>query len=518
VPDKHLVSPSLGPGFLTRVLRALGSSRATAIVAAAGAAFLLAGSLIPQTDLSAGAEAPTGWAGALGLDALFQSRFFAFLLAAAGVHLAAATWTRVPKAWRLRPATDGASAGEPGLPCAEGARSRDLPLSPRLASAAVRRALALDFSRVALIEGPETRLHAGERNFWSRWSVYLAHFGLLLLLAAAGLKAAFGFSAPLRIEEGARAAVPVLETRFRLHGEPLGAWKSAPALWERKWASAPFEIALERFDLRMDPSSGQPVDYRSDVAVQVDGRAVETASIRVNTPLEYGGLSFHQTAWGYASLASARLAVGLPEREGDWEINAPFGQRLRITGTPWELRVAEFLPDAQWVAPGRWANEGDTPENPALRLELWKRGRAMAPLWILLADPVTRSRDEPGLSARILGLDPVSYSVLTVRHDPGWPLAAAGALATILGAVGAFYFPHRRAWVRVSPAAGGSHVEFSGWGRGFGPGSPARSRWEAALDREWAALGEAERGTVSGSGSGKTVPEGVAPLERETTP
>jgi cytochrome c biogenesis protein len=51
------------------------------------------------------------------------------------------------------------------------------------------------------------------------------------------------------------------------------------------------------------------------------------------------------------------------------------------------------------------------------------------------------------------------YTGLIVARDPGVVFVWAGALLLVLGVGLVFFFPHRRIWARIRPAAGGSRIE-----------------------------------------------------------
>ncbi len=112
----------------------------------------------------------------------------------------------------------------------------------------------------------------GDRFQWGQAGTLLTHAAVIIFILSAVVSRMDSFEAPLFMAEG--------ET------QPLFP------------VSNPNQVQVELVDSYAEfAESGQPLDYRSDLAIYRNGDLVKTCSSTVNSPCGYSGYQFFQSAW-----------------------------------------------------------------------------------------------------------------------------------------------------------------------------------------------------------------------------
>jgi cytochrome c biogenesis protein len=277
----------------------------------------------------------------------------------------------------------------------------------------------------------------------ARFGPSLTHFSLVFLLAGTVVTLAFG---------------------FRYYSPYMSAGDILPVTEED------FRIRVDEVEQEVDLATGAVKDYKTTLTVIDDEKEVRTKTIEVNDPLKYKGVRFYQygMAPSHDSIKEARLT--LIENSGEFDqtdgaanpeaaspagpaysVEAPFGKRVEIEGTDYEVEVREFLAD--------FAIDPDTKtaftrsmdhRNPAVNVEVFRNGESMGTRWVFIRFP------EFGHWAEDLGFtlifdDYVEHYVtrLEVAKSPGLDLIWIGFAIMGMGLILSFYFSHYRLWVFV---------------------------------------------------------------------
>ena len=287
---------------------------------------------------------------------------------------------------------------------------------------------------------------AARKNRLSPLGTFLTHLSLILFVLGFLVTAIWGFRHPVFIvAEGSKETLD--------HGTGL-------------------TLELRSFEDEYWPD-GSPKDFRSSVVLYSGEQEVAQTVVRVNSPLNYRGVSFYQASFGPAVRMSIRSD-------------------------------AESLYDGSLPLTQTFVNEGAT--RYAGRLELPEPGLAVVLLSTAynVADPVI-GEDQVGMLVYRLGAEepaafevldagvPLTadnlefsfagqeqFSVFQVTRNPGIALVwiACGAMLVGLGLV--FYLPYRRLWVLVEPEKGeASRVMV----RGAGRSSPGTGEMNAVLQQ-----------------------------------
>jgi len=187
--------------------------------------------------------------------------------------------------------------------------------------------------------------------------------------------------------------------------------------------------------------AGGPKDYRSDIVLLDRGIEVARKTIRVNDPLIYGGIRFHQSFYGPAVVMDVRDATG----------NVLYQDGVAMPGLEGIFHVTGTQYVAQLIGPS-----GDPADTPA-------PGQIRADVYTMRAGRVAQVGSEIltlGQPKEIAGLTYTfvrerQFTGLSVVSDPGAPIIWITSALFVLGMAATFYFPFPRVWARFSTAPSG---------------------------------------------------------------
>jgi cytochrome c biogenesis protein len=267
----------------------------------------------------------------------------------------------------------------------------------------------------------------GDRNQYSKLATLLTHLGLILFLAGGAVTVGLGFETVVFVGEGQTAPV-----------QPVG---------------TPHNLLVKVNSFRMPlHADGTPADFVTDLSVFQDGEEVARKEIRVNDPLEVQGYVFHQNTFGPAV---------------DLTIHDPDGGLVWTGPLLLDGQVAGF-PSGFMTIPG---------SDVGLLAVLTKTADGVGALVLqglglpnVEDDGAGGQVDGTDLFRVVVGLggtvDPSAaggYAVtwdragawtgMVIKNDPGAPVIWIAFVALITGLCLTFYFPRRRAWVRIDEDA-----------------------------------------------------------------
>jgi cytochrome c biogenesis protein len=354
---------------------------------------------------------PAPWLGLLGgtgvlrlqLDHVYASGWFLGLLAALGLALLLCSWRRQWPALQAGLRWSDYSSGRQlsKLSVAETASTPD-PI------AALDR-LAGQLERSGWQVRRQADRLAARRGLVGRIGPLLVHAGMVVLMVGA----AWGSLAGHRLE------------RFLAPGRSLELMDSR--------GRHQVTLTLEDFRIERDPA-GRPEQFRSQLRLEGDQRT-QQASISVNHPLRYRGMTLYQADW---SLATISVQLGRSP-----VLELPLQSLPQLGEQVWGL-VLPTRPDGS---------------NPVL-LSL---GSEQGPVDVFAADgqrlaslsPGGGPQEVAGLPIRVAAVMPASGILL--KRDPGVPLVYAGFAIALAGG-GLSLVATRQIWAVAEPAAERLHV------------------------------------------------------------
>jgi cytochrome c biogenesis protein len=284
---------------------------------------------------------------------------------------------------------------------------------------------------------------AGEKGRYSYFSVYLAHFSVLLILIAGLIGSRFGLEAFVTIPEG--GTIDTVTSR-----------KSDAAV------KLPFEVRCDRF-LAEFYDSGAPKEFRSDLSFISRGKVAMQAALRVNDPITFMGITFYQSTYGTIPGKRVWLSITGENKPEEKALEVEVGQVKQLAGTSARFQVVDVRPDFMRMGPAVYVAvkppEGD-------EVDFW-----------VFRDQETIRRRFPGMLEQFpkfnpkafkpysIALDKIEttyYTGLQVNRDPGVPLVYTGFCLLILGLFMTFFMHHKRVWVQVSESKGRVTVRVAG--------------------------------------------------------
>lgn len=253
-----------------------------------------------------------------------------------------------------------------------------------------------------------------EKGRYSRLGVYLVHFSILIILAGGIVGSLWGFKGFMELREG--------ETKDQLLIRDTGEMKPLG-----------FSVRCDRFTVSFY-DNGMPKEYRSDLAFSEKGREPRKASIRVNDPFTYQGITFYQSSWDQ-SLAAATVTLTGAGKTHEITLNGE-QQPQPVPGTPYSLVLMRYA--------NNLAEMG-----PALGLILTQGDKEVDHGWVLINQPGWHGNRLGDYRITAKDLKTTLVTGMQVNRDPGIWFIWAGSILMLLGFIVAFYFSHQQVWVWI---------------------------------------------------------------------
>ncbi len=393
----------------------------------------------------------------LGLFRVFKVWWFNALLTLLVLNLAACTINRFSAMWR--------TFSKPRVRVGQGffeqrkhrAWFPPIGLPQQEAAGVVVRVLRQQRYRIVTqSEAEGTHIYA-ERNRYPRFGTFLTHGGIILAIAAAVLGNLVGFrDNGLVIPDGSVRAVG--------YGTELS-------------------VLNEGF-IEEDYPDGRPKDYRSDLVIYENGVEVKRQTVRVNKPVEYQGIRFHQSFFGNAAVIRVR---DTDDEKVLFEDGVALAYRNRYYG---EDRPVGFfkLFDGRLVVDvvGTAQDAVDNFIQPWEVVIAVYRGDDNS---VLFTEKLTQGEPFKIDGLEFTFLREKQFTGLTVVKDPGVNFLWSATVLLVLGIYTVLYFPHRRLWALCSQSSSESTLALAG-------AAPRLSGFDREFRRLVSAL-EQELGTKS---------------------
>jgi cytochrome c biogenesis protein len=256
----------------------------------------------------------------------------------------------------------------------------------------------------------------GIKNNYSPLGTYLSHFSLLLFIIGFLVTSYCGFTDESFI---------VIEGQQRQVGNGTG-----------------LSLYLEDFNDEYWPD-GTPKDYRSKVILLDNNVEVVHTDIRVNHPLTYQGIRFHQAFFGN----TASINVETMDDETVYRAD------IALTGTVhtdnYERPQGYFLIESKdyliyLTAPSTGGTDPFLASN-SLGIEIYDLNNGSLIIWdkLNLGEPVEL------MDLKFTYTESRMFSGFMVSRDPGAGIIWAAAILFLTGICAVFYFPRREAMIYI---------------------------------------------------------------------
>lgn len=256
-------------------------------------------------------------------------------------------------------------------------------------------------------EGGATHFYA-DKNGVFKLGTIITHVSLVILMIGAVMGTVFGYAdSGFIVPEGKTYQVP-------------------------SQTGENFLVRADKFQAEFD-ESGRPRDYWSDLVVIDGGQEVMKQRIRVNDPLEYKGVRFHQSFYGPSPVVEVKDSQG-------------------------RVVFSDIMPLSQSSGPNSvgWTGLGST--DVELVASLPFNGDTSRPLGVQFYKGqaiVGRDSVKPG-ETKTVGDYQVTYKSfaqftgLRVVKDPGVPIVWLACTLLVVGICLTLYLPRRRIWGRIT--------------------------------------------------------------------
>lgn len=361
---------------------------------------------------------------------VFHSLIFSATLALLAIAIVICTINRIPGIWRsiARPTV---ATTRHFFATAVPAVAIQSAAPPAATADELVRLLRRQRRRVLAIEQDgAVHLYADKHRF-GKLGTFPFHLALILLLVGGIVGSVFGF-------RDVSFVVPEGGVRDVGHGTGL-------------------RLGLDTF---VDTYSqiGAPTDYRSDVVLYDGDQEVRRATIEVNHPLIYHGVTFYQSSFGQA--AAMRVTDGNGRVVFDEAVPFDLVSRTNAAAPAAIVELPAQGVRLELIFPNIKLNA--QPEIGAVKLqpgELYAQARDFRSNDLIGQGAVIGQGD----SVRLGGLDVQfvrerRFTLLQVASNPGIPVLFGASALLLLGLAITFGFPHRRLRALVEPDGAGTRV------------------------------------------------------------
>jgi len=359
---------------------------------------------------------------------MYHSTWFIGILALFSVNLICCSIKNFPRVWKF--------VREPTLVPGEGllnnsANRGDLTSKKNLEETAgkVSAFLSKEFAKPVRTEKDGKLYFFAQKGIYSRFGAYVTHLSILIVMAGAIIGNVWGYKAWVNIVEG----TSVDSVQSRSGGViPLG-----------------FTVRCDDFDVSYYPGSNRPKDYNSDLVILENGQEILKKRIEVNDPLTYKGITFYQSSYGAAGNARFKVRVKNNATGDAMEVVADRGQHVKLPDG-YSFSVTDYT-------------DNDRNFGPAIQLHVnTPDGKHGNPFVVWKNYPEFDIKRGGTFSFSLLEIDQPQFTGLQVAKDPGVNIVWAGCFLMVFGSLTAFFFSHKRIWVRLEEQGSKTLVTIAG--------------------------------------------------------
>jgi cytochrome c biogenesis protein len=356
---------------------------------------------------------------------MYSSWWFVSLLVLFSLNLIVCTIDRFPNIWRLVTMDNLALELDRILKMPQRqAFVSELPVEQLREETG--KALAATSWKFQMADKDGGHLFSAQKGNWSRLGVITVHVSILVIFLGAIIGAALGYKGFVMITEGSSA-------------KQIYAYDA-----ERTAIPLDFEVRCDRFVLEVY-DTGAPKEFMSDLVVVKDGQEVLKKSIEVNSPLQYGGLTFYQSSYqGFDDALVVEIENATSQAQKKFLVN--YGRSAEWPDEKLTFGLINRMRDGGM---GR------------LRYKVWLKAGEQAPMqfWVNQGQSVLVERPNGNY---VLSLRPLYATGLQVTKDPGVWYVYLGCALMLIGLYVAFFLSHRKVWLYISASGSRSTLQVTG--------------------------------------------------------
>ena len=359
----------------------------------------------------------------LGFFDMYHSWWFILLLYLLTVNLIACSIKRLPRVWK--------NISEPALVMDKGlekslSQIHEFKMAGDAATLKEKMAafLRAEFASPVITEAEGEYHLFAQKTPYCRLGVYVVHFSIIIIFIGALIGSYFGYKGFANIVEGT-AVSNIFNQRT---GQPI---------------DLGFAVRCDRFSVSFY-DTGAPREFKSILTILENGQPVPGYTqipIVVNSPLTYKGITFYQASYGPTG-EGAVYHFSVREKGGKpVPVTVRQGEKVPMPGGG-DLLLVDVVPEVKMFMPQL--------SGAAARLEVTPPGGVTQQVILLQKYP---GFDERRGGAQILtfdGADERYFTGLQVAKDPGVWVVWFGCALMVAGICLAFFFSHKRVWIKAT--------------------------------------------------------------------
>jgi cytochrome c biogenesis protein len=406
------------------------------------------GTLIPQMPQRESVEFARGLSpgvfrlfSLLNLFDMYHSLWFRLLIGLLVLNLIICSLDRFPTTWKrfsFRPRADRNKPFQDLSPD----QTFLIPENTKDGASQVARFLTDNYKKVECVDAGDRAYFFGEKGRYAHFGVYLVHLSVLIILVGGLVGSFFGLEAFVKISEGEQVSTAF--TRNNRIPLDLG-----------------FEVRCDRFLVDFY-ESGAPKEFRSDLTFLVNSQVVKAASVRVNHPVQFRGITFHQST--YESVPGKRLHLKISTDTTDAErieLEVEKGKPVQLPSGGGHFQVAEMRMMGPVPAALILIHPQQGEETRFWIFQDYERVKKRLPQEMLRSPKFNPAAFKP-YTFYLDGVESGYATGLQVSRDPGATIVWIGCFLMVGGFFVTFFMSHRRIWVRVSSDKSGSSISVAG--------------------------------------------------------
>lgn len=377
---------------------------------------------------------------------LFHSWWFTLLLTSLGLNLLACSLERLPRIFYL------VKWPEKRLERVVGLRFR-VPGTPSTLGSEAVAATLRERGFTVLVQEREAGGHDvfAEKGRYARFGVWVVHLSLLLILGGGIVGRLTAFEGVAEVEQGGGQSDSFLEKR------PDGSQFRHKLLDND---GHPYLVQCDDFRLK-EFEPGRPKSFESDLRVfeklpdGVNGKELAKATITVNHPLKYAGLTFYQASYRQLEEGMRAKLVLFDKVAGKSQDVLVAPGQFVDAADGLSYQVVDYQEDFTGLGPAVQVIRVEEPPGtkiPAAGTTRTPSAKArLSSFWVFGKRPdFDRDNREDRFGLQFKNLTAFYATGLQIARDPSTPVVYTGCFLLFLGIGIAFYASHKRLWAQVA--------------------------------------------------------------------
>jgi cytochrome c biogenesis protein len=296
-----------------------------------------------------------------------------------------------------------------------------------------------------------------EKGRFARWGPYVNHIGLIIFLIGGMLRFFPGMYLDdyVWVREGDTEVITGTDGEYFVENNEF-----LVELYDGEQEDI-FQEALTRQDAPVvsNYQTSATLYKRSSETLGsgTELEKIEDHDIRVNHPLTFEGISLYQVDYRLNELSNFTFGIESEENQENvenisFEVDLTDPQMLYELDNDYQVEIIEYFPNFYINDDGEPSTLNRVPDNPRIIFELFPPGvdpeQDSGEISLIGVQVNEELNGEHEHAIRMLDVEMVDVTGLTVRRDHTLPVIIAGGIIFMIGLVQGSYWHHRRIWLQ----------------------------------------------------------------------